>query len=157
MDDTLTPKQIDTIERHVAITRKHLEQAIAALDVLTKAYGPTVNSQVTRLFETWSTLWRGRYRDRYVFSGAKDGGQFKRLLKILDVDDIEQRLRRYINTDENFLVQNRHALNLFFPRLNAYCGFAASPEFAVIGCTHTPRCGTEVEHTRILLREVKGV
>lgn len=151
-----TDKQFSMIENKLEQIRKHLEKALQEIDVLTKACGPTVSSQLTRLFETWSALWFGRYRDRYVFSGAKDGAQFKRLLQILPVEDIEQRLRRYISTDDNFLVQNRHALNLFFARVNAYSALDAEPEFLVIGCTHAPRCRTEAEHTRISVREVKA-
>lgn len=154
-DDTLTPKQIEQIEQRIAKTRSHLEAALAELDRLTSALGPTVTSQVKRLFATWSRLWWGRYAERYVFAGAKDGSRFKRLLQVLPVDDLERRLERYISNQQPFVVQNRHPLNLFFGNVNAY-GDQGDSLWAVVGCNHEPRCQSDAEHTRKALREAKG-
>lgn len=97
----------------------------------------------------------------YEFNRSIDPAHVKRLLKTMDVATLKARIARYFRDREPFLVKNRHPFNLFVSRINAYAISGPANEMPaasaepVPGCEHTPPCGTDVEHTRRRMADLR--
>lgn len=129
---------------------------------LAMAAGPSTASVVKRLFNCWHELWKRRYNADYVFAGAKDGAQFKRLLKQMAGEDIAARMKRYLSDGDQWLVDRKHPLNIFISTISRYAPDQPNTrhheEFelsAPVGCNHHPPCKSDVEHTRKTMREMR--
>ena len=98
--------------------------------------------------DVWSTRYRGQ---TYLWRYVKDRPQIKRLLKTLGLNELTLRAARYVANEDPFLVRERHPFGLFVSGINRYAAESghdfdlASP---AVGCTHTPRCASDVEHTK---------
>ena len=97
-----------------------------------------VNAKVKRLFKTFSETWESRYGTPYVPDYKKDTNQWKRLLRLMSVDEIEARVLSFIRSDDKFYLQTSHKFGVFLVSINSLAGRPA-PTFAA-GCAHQPRC-----------------
>jgi len=77
----------------------------------------------------------------------------KRLLKMLEVEEIEGRMWRYLQNNDPFFAKNRHTFGLFVASVNQFAQAASDVEVPV-GCFHVPPCKDDVEHTRRRQRDV---
>ncbi len=115
------------------------------------------------LYAAFSDLWQQRYRTPYVFDFKKDAPNMKRLvIKMrLTPADIKARMARYLATDDQYLLRQRHPFGLFHHGINSYAGTAApAPDLELDGddefeCGHKPRCRDAGEHTRLRMRELR--
>lgn len=103
-------------------------------------------------------LWEARYKTKYVRlkkgEGARDAKDSKTLLAEIERADLWRRLNVFIQSNEPYYIEQRHAFWLFARDINK---FGAAPSTAssttartsaVQDCRHTPRCASDVEHTR---------
>lgn len=112
--------------------------------------GVSVGDKLKRLETAFDRAWGIRYAGgetgRYVWAFVKDKPQLKRLLKTLDVDEIERRMIDYIALDDPFLTRNRHTFGLFVSRINTLAHEAAAFD-PPAGCLHSPPCRDDAQHT----------
>jgi hypothetical protein len=118
---------------------------------------PTVGDTVRRLMLVWSSKWEVAYKDRYRYIGPMEVNGFKKLLKTTDPDEIERRMAVYLRRSDLFYQKARHGLSVFFKSFNEFgAGQAdAKLEAPVVGCQHRPPCGTDQEHTKRRMAEMR--
>lgn len=121
------------------------------------AQEPTPSQLAKQILSTYMTLWNQRYPGRRcVPNWPKDMAIAKRLLKHLDVDEIGRRLVTFFQMRDAFYTDAWHPLGMFASSINKLGGRGpGSDEDLVLSapppdCKHTPRCRTDVEHTRKL-------
>jgi hypothetical protein len=107
--------------------------------------------------EAWGRRYAAGQHGRYVWRYAADVPNIKRLLKQFKPNGLEEltkRANRYLSTEDDFLKRNRHPFGLFVSGVNSYADEGQAVEdleldpAAPSDCKHTPRCRTEVEHTK---------
>jgi hypothetical protein len=122
------------------------------------ASNATVKDHVKRLFACWAEHWHQQYREPYVFAGARDTAQFKRLLKAIDVDELEARMKHYLGNPDPFFSKNRHPLGIFVSTINAHG--KAAPKRSIVStravCDHEPRCPSTWAHGTLRAAEAAG-
>lgn len=103
----------------------------------------------------WGHRYAGGVRDNYMWNFAKDRAQIKRLLKSLTVTEIQERMHRYMKSDDPFYVRARHSFPLFVASINSW---AAEPrqQAGAVDCWHMPPCIDDQEHTRRRMQEVRA-
>lgn len=106
--------------------------------------------QLEQMFEL---CWRERYNltgAKLVWNYGKDRAQWKRLLRSLDVEEIQARIARYFASNDRFYVDARHPFGVFVGSINRW-GVERQDTFvlgaAPADCRHTPRCQTAYNHT----------
>lgn len=112
---------------------------------------PSDRQVVKKLLTAFDELRAKRYNERYVFAGAKDAAQAKRLLRSMSKEEIWRRMQVYIGSNDPFYVKVRHSFGAFVTAINSLrppAGKYLGDPAPVVGCTHTPRCESDVEHTR---------
>lgn len=136
---------------------KHHASASAIVDELSQlvSSAPTDAELAKRVIATFARAWATRYPgERYVFAGAKEVAQAKRFLKVLTVDEVEDRIARYMTLDDPFYERNGHTFGLFVSAINTvvttHVGHGNEP--LTVTCKHTPRCTSDVVHTSRLLQ-----
>lgn len=107
---------------------------------------------------TFDTLWGARYAGgatgRYVWAYMKDRPQMVRLIKMLGLEEVEARMRRYLASHDPFFAKGRHSFGLFVSTINQHAREAApADDFeldagTVVDCHHQPVCTSDAEHTR---------
>jgi hypothetical protein len=121
----------------------------------------STHEQLTRLQKAWQEVWSTRYRSRFDWKHTIDTPQAKRLLKLLTLEELEARMLRYIKNDDPFFRKVGHNFLIFARDINQFA--VESTEFtlrdseAPIGCTHTPLCKTDTEHTQRLNAERRNI
>jgi len=122
--------------------------------------GVGVGELLRRLELHWGQVWCGRYQlggtlmkgGGYVWNYAKDRPQMKRLLRMLEVEEIERRMNRYLQNNDAFFTKGRHSFGMFVATVNQHAAPADALE-APPGCLHHPPCRDDVEHTKRRQRE----
>lgn len=104
--------------------------------------------------------WKRRYRGEYLWRHAQDMPHVKRLVKQLGVEEVNQRITRYLLAEDDFYKKARHNWGMFVATINTHVGQDDAPAESfeltgtVEGCTHTPPCKHAAEHTQRYMREV---
>jgi hypothetical protein len=123
--------------------------------------GVGIGQKLRRLETTYGAAWSARYgpAQQYMWNYAKDRRHLKGLLRRLDLDDIEMRMQRYLQSDDPFYIRARHSFPMFVASINAHVGEPAQGAgdglWPVVDCKHAPRCTNEVEHTRKRREELR--
>jgi len=118
------------------------------------------------IFQHFADAWLRRHHAKYEFSGGQDAKNITRLLKVFDVATLKVRISRYIADSDPFLVRQKHPFGNFVTRVNTYStpnGSASSSSGSiafdepaeVVGCKHTPPCGSDSEHTRRRMEDMR--
>jgi hypothetical protein len=110
------------------------------------------------LIARWCEAWKKRYRDDYVVE-KQDAGQLKRLGNTLGHEELGNRLRRYVNDVNPWLMKQRHPLSVFYKQVNAYGSSSedlAGDDAAPVGCSHSPACKSDQEHTKRKMQEARA-
>lgn len=143
-------KELRAIEKRAADVAAMLEARLEG--------SATAGEQMKRITDAFVELWARRYRTKYVFAGGKDATAVKRLLAVLDVDEILKRVPRYIANDDPFYVKVRHSLTMFASTINQHGPTSDQGGHAAgaIDCKHTPPCQSDVEHTRRVNAELRA-
>ena len=126
--------------------------------------GPGIGAKLKALERSFDAAWGARYAGgqsgRYVWSYVKDKPQMKRLLRMLDVGELEQRILNYFRSDDPFHVKARHSFPIFVACINSLASESAPAEDfdleAPVDCKHAPPCKSDTEHTRRKLRESRA-
>src|SRR5262245_2193958 len=128
-------------------------QMTAVLEELRAVVGgdATIGEMVKIGERLFADEWHKRYGTFYLWKHVQDKPQMKRLIKALGIEELSVRIVRYIANDEAFVQQRRHPFGLFVSTINSYAH--QSTDFVLTGtapadCRHTPRCTSDVEHTR---------
>ena len=161
MDEAEFREQMKKLYRQLVDQRNQMAATLETFRaLLVKEATPAEKSRL--LFDVWALTWQARYSgDTYVFSGARDGAQFKRLLKILPAKEIERRMHAFMASDDPFHVKARHSLPVFVATINAFGAESTETPFelagaAAVGCKHLPRCTSDVVHTKRIMRDMRG-
>lgn len=155
------------VEGVIARMRKVSADAAAVADDLEALLdgADTTGQLVNRLMKAWGAAWSIRNGGRtYVFTArAANAGALKRLLAAgMKAEDIEARMEQYCASRDPFYVTARHAFEVFVKSINKFTGTAEARddeqflEAPVRECSHTPRCGSEQEHTRKRAQEMRA-
>lgn len=117
------------------------------------AGGPGTAALLKRVEGAFERAWATRYPGRYIWNYKIDRPAIKRLLAKLTPEEIESRMPNYIANGDAFYLQNRHEFRLFASQINRFADPSQVSELELEGaapadCKHTPRCKTDVEHTR---------
>lgn len=155
---------------------KQLEQAAKLLDTLAdlqrklgdilvelhKVLGgeASIGALMRRASDYYLMIWQERYASKYAWQGAKDSVQLGRLVRLLDIVDLEDRMWAYLRDDDAFHVKARHPFALFAANVNRYARArpteVADPNWWQ-ACHHEPRCDTRLRHTvRVVCDEDKA-
>lgn len=165
-------KQVLTkIAKLMAVLREHQTACHEIADEIEKLLSgePGVGALLKRLQHHFENLWALRYApvqsgpgsaSGYVWTYAKDVPHLKRLLKTLDVDEIEMRMQNYLWNDDSFYVKARHNFGVFVASINSHAGKAQplerSTELEAAYCRHNPHCRSDQDCTRRRAREIVG-
>jgi hypothetical protein len=132
-------------------------QALADLDAATTALHAALAGDKTpaqRVAEAFDRSWGRRYAGgntgAYVWTKAQDVPAIARLVKALSVEDIEERIERYIASADRFYVSNRHTFRHFAKDINKLAPESAGPLFVPAGyecAEHDPPCTSPQQHT----------
>ena len=149
------------VEGLLAVLVERQQQCTALIEEIAELLGggAGIAAQMKEFEGAFEHAWTQRYHgQRYLWRYVKDRPQIKRLLKTLGLEELTLRAARYIANEDPFLVRERHPFGLFVSGINRYAeesdhGFdLASP---AVGCSHTPRCINDVEHTRKRATEMR--
>lgn len=150
--------------------RELLKKVGEHLDWLEKFASSEAASQghaIKAYLTAFDKLWEARYKTKYVRlekgEGARDAKAAKKLLAELERADLWQRTQKFIASSEPYYVEQRHPFWLFARDVNKF-GAAPPPSSsttthtpAVQDCRHTPRCASDVEHTRRRSEDMRRV
>lgn len=153
LDDSLDKLRsiLHTLRVHQAAGAALIIEAEAIL-----AGNATTNDHVKRLFSCWAELWTAAYHEPYVFAGAASAAQFRRLLKTIGVEELEARMRRYLENPDAFFVKNRHPLGVFVATINTHGATRKPSRPALDACAHEPQCPSPWAHGNMLKAEASG-
>ena len=119
----------------------------------------TAGEKMKQVTDAFVDLWARRYRSKYVFAGGKDATAVKRLLGVLEVEEILRRIPRYIANDDPFYVKVKHSLSMFASTINqhgATVDQGGEQAAGAVDCKHQPPCRSDVEHTRRVNAELRA-
>ncbi len=118
--------------------------------------GPGIGDILKELYAYWNDLWHAVYGSDYVFTFTRDAPQMKRLVRQLGPDEVRARMLSYLKDREVFVADKKHPFGLFVSMSNKYAGLlAGADDAAAVGCKHTPRCTTDLQHTTKKLKEAR--
>lgn len=154
----VSPQQIASAFERISDLYRRLGQEIESLDAMLNA-GESDGKMANRLIKRFMVLWQGEYHEPYVPNWSKDTAQLKRVLRQLEPEEIEGRMRVFLSSKEPFYVSSRHPLPMFVASINKFVVrkdddvmFLAAPP---PDCRHRPQCRTDEEHTRRVNREMR--
>lgn len=103
----------------------------------------------------WIALWP---HGTYVFKFDKDAPQMKRLIRQLGGTELQARMLRYLKDQDPFYVEKKHPFQMFVSTINKWAGSTDATALGPtpVGCTHTPPCRDDQEHTRKKMRETRS-
>lgn len=150
------------VEGLLVMLKERHAQCAALIEEITEVLGggAGIAAQLKEFERAFEHAWTERYHgQRYLWQYAKDRAQMKRLVKSLGIEELTLRVAQFITNDDPFLVRARHPFGLFVSGINRYAAEAvesfdlASP---AVGCQHTPRCTSDVEHTKKRAAEIRA-
>lgn len=142
-------------------------EGLDALEKFVSSDSASKGHAIKALLTAFDEQWEARYKRKYVrlekSEGARDAKAAKKLLEEVERRDLWQRLLAFIKSNEPYYVEQRHPFWLFARDINKF-GAAPSPSTsttthtpAVQDCRHTPRCASDVEHTRRRSEDMRRV
>ena len=155
MADGLPVARLKKIEGLLGVLMERHQQCAALIEEITELLGggAGIAAQMKEFEGAFEHAWTQRYHgQRYLWRYVKDRPQTKRLLKTLGLDELTLRAARYIANEDPFLTRERHPFGLFVSGINRYAAESdGMPLYALgspaVGCTHVPRCTSDIEHT----------
>lgn len=119
--------------------------------------GETIGMKLRTLRGVYVTGWEARYRKACVYTDAENNRHLKSFLaQGLTVDDLSDRLRVYLASDDPFYVKVRHAFRNFVDNINSFVGLPLPPSERAVGCAHVPPCDSAAAHTERSMRELRS-
>lgn len=95
--------------------------------------GPGIGALLKRLEAHYSECWQVRYRGPYAFTWTKDRPQMKRLIGLVGVEELENRMLRYLRNDDPFFVRTRHSFGAFVTSVNQHATPESAPALDLAG------------------------
>lgn len=152
-------RQIEDAKKFAALAREHFAKGVQALEELERALGggPRQADILKGAERDFDTFWCARYAagqsGRYVWNYSKDRPSLIRLIRMIGSEELQLRMKRYLANNDAFFTKARHSFGMFVATVNQHTERAeAVDDFdldpsPVVGCTHTPRCTSDAEHT----------
>lgn len=141
----------------VAVALEENQRQRDVLEELSKllAGGPGIGDVLRDLYNYWNDLWP--HEGDYVFNFAKDAPNMKRLVKMLTVEELKQRMLIYLKCRDEFYHAKKHPFPMFVATVNNWAGNRAGDDsfnVPVVGCLHSPPCRSDQDHTRKRQQEI---
>lgn len=116
---------------------------------------PDVRKLAKRALDTWRTLWADRHREPYDTKWAADRTHVNRwLAQGHTIERIEAKMAVFVLDNDPALVRARHPFDWFVKRFSTIrVDVDADRPAAPIDCRHSPRCSSEIAHTRKAMQE----
>lgn len=154
MDDKEKAKAQKVMEG-IRATFTRLAEQFEELDAIF-AGDTSAGTIATNLVKSFKAKWENAHRgETYVPTWAKDISQMKRISRALEPQDILERIDQFLASRDRYYVEGRHSLGMFVSNVNRFAGRASTEadeanflRAPVIGCSHSPRCKDDQEHTR---------
>lgn len=137
-EDKLLPKLRKLYEKQRELETAYREgmDAITAEVSSLLAGGVGIGEILKRLEDHFAMLWAVRYapgwkpkdKDGYAWNYAADRKQWKRLLTVFSVEELERRAGAYHAASEPFFVQARHSFPIFCKSINQFVGDSSGPK-----------------------------
>lgn len=154
-------------ERQREIQTTYSEQMGALSDEVTAllAGDASIGDVLKRVEKHFDTAWAVRYAPgqvgRYIWNYGKDRPQWKRLIKMLGVEELERRVLNYMRDGDDFYVRARHPFALFITNVNRFASEQQARDFElqapiVVDCRHQPPCTSDQEHTRKRMADMRA-
>jgi len=161
MTDDARCKKLTTL---LTVQRELLEKLAACTAEMDDLCGGGVGigAKLKDLGAAWQEAWGARYKADYVVSNYGEYNRhWKTLLKTLSVEEIKVRILNYIKASDPFYTRAQHDLRIFVRNINSFApvtdaGFDLADEAPAVGCKHTPRCKSDVEHTQRRSAEMRA-
>lgn len=156
--------KLEKLAKLVYVGRELLDKLDAVVTEVDAILGGRagIGEKLKKVEGTFEAAWSARYGAglSYVWNYGRDRGHMKRLIRTLGVDDLEQRMQIYLQSNDAHIVDARHNFPMFVATINAHL---AAPLLAdgdgihpVVDCKHRPRCASEVEHTKKRSAELRA-
>ena len=154
-------------ELQTELHRKYIDDmgAIAREVETLMGGGLGIADVLKRLEKHYDATWCVRYAPgqtgRYVWNYGKDRAQWKRLISLLGVEELELRVVNYLRDGDDYYVKSRHPFALFITNVNRFASSSTSTPAleleapVVADCKHKPPCKSDQEHTRRRVDEMK--
>lgn len=116
--------------------------------------GPGIGLMVRDVMNGFHHAWGRRYGGGYLWQATKDVPAIKRLIKGLGHQEVNERIVCYLANTDPFFGQKRHPFGLFVATVNQHVPPAAdalaleTAAASVVGCSHSPLCRSDQEHTK---------
>ena len=152
-------KLLGLLEKKQEIIDAANEQArLLDLEVLALiAGGETIGMKLRTLRGVYVTGWEARYLKACVYTDAENNRHLKSFLaQGLTVEDLSDRIRVYLASDDPFYVKVRHAFRNFVDNINSFVGLPLPPSERAVGCAHVPPCDSAAAHTERSMRELRS-
>lgn len=157
MTDKAIVKLLDDVKTSLA----KLHDQVLALEAAVSGENPTRD-----VIAFWCSEWKRVHAANYDVTKA-DAGNFKRLVTANGLNEMKQRIARYLADRDRWLMQQKHPLGVFFKRVSGYAtpqgrpaAFRAmendEPPTMPSDCRHEPPCRDDVEHTMRRNREMRA-
>lgn len=159
--EELTRRQIVDACDGMLTTIAKLHEQVLALKRKAEGINP-IGEVLTCFDEHWKRRYAGAAQTRYEFVAA-DASHVKRWLKTMDAPTLKNRIARYFADADDFYRRNKHPFYLFVKNINKYSSTMAPTETqevlgaqVVVDCKHLPPCGTDAEHTRRRMEDMRA-
>ena len=121
--------------------------------------GASVAEQVQAYKKRWSEVREAvGYGFAYGFNDRVDVPHIRKFLKLFGLENLQDMMDRYHRDRDEFLLRAKHPHGLFVSGINRYGSREADVYKApIINCTHSPRCGSDQEHTRRMVEDMAVV
>ena len=156
----LTKAATEKVKKLLGLVLEHHQQDAAIIAEINELLGGGIGigEKLKQLYTAFDELWGHRYAKgepgHYVWNFRADAPNAKRLLQLLGLEEVQRRAASYLKDDDDYLRKAKHPFLLFVRNVNNYAHEAPSTAFElapdegeVEGCTHEPRCLTDMQHT----------
>ena len=149
-------KRLKAVTPLLVKLREQLAGVYQTMDEVLQTVGgeASFHDVMKTLSKHFETVWSARYgHSQYAWQYAKDRPQMKRLLRLMNAEEVQARMTRYLQNNDAFFTKNRHTFGLFVSTINQHAEEQHTAEFEVsdtrpMGCRHEPACRDDVAHTR---------
>ena len=110
----------------------------------------TTSAKANRAARFFDSTWCSRYAPGtevgYSWTRPRDFQNMRRLVKLLGVDEVQDRIFTFIKSDDAFYTRpgNRHAFGLFVAGINGFASPQRSGALSAWACPDDPPCGGNV-------------
>lgn len=142
---------VGAIQKIFAMLKTRHEEDGALIEELERLIGGGrgIGEMLQEFYAHWIALWP---HGVYEFNFTKDAPHCKRYIRSMGLEELKHRAHRYLKCVDPYYASRRHPFAMFVATINTWAeGALAGAEdvdAAPVGCTHTPPCRSDQEHTQ---------